>query len=635
VQPTRGIVAAVTTAALLTGTAACTSSGPSAADAADGLASALSDGKLASQPFTGTTGRQAQRTWDHVVGGLGDARHRVQVASVSGGSDGKPAVARLSWSWTLPGSDRTWTYTSTARLQERGDAWQAVWDPSLVHPSLRAGERLEVSTTAAERADILGAGGTPLVTARRVYRFGVDKVQVSPARAVVLARRVASAVGVDVAPYVARVRDAGDRAFVEAIVLRPSDAGPVLATGIADVKGVGVIADRMPLAPTREFARPLLGTVGPVTAEVVKQSHGAYAAGDEAGLSGLEARYDEQLRGTPGLQVRAVSADGHDRRLFAADPRPGHPLRTTLDRRLQQVAEDAVADLRPASAVVAIRPSDGDILAAASGPGGGGLNTATDSRYAPGSTFKVVSSLALLRAGLTPGSTVSCPPTTVVDGKSFKNYSDYPPGELGRIPLRAAVANSCNTAFVNERGRVSQADVAGAAASLGLGVDHDLGFPAYFGSVPATAAEAGSETGHAASLIGQGKVTASPMAMAAVAASVAAGHTVVPRLLPDQPVDDAAPSTPLRRSEARVLFGLMRGVVTSGSGSFLAALPGPPVVAKTGTAEFGTAEPLQTHAWMIAAQGDLAVAVFVDVGESGSQTAGPVLERFLRAAGRR
>jgi cell division protein FtsI/penicillin-binding protein 2 len=84
-----------------------------------------------------------------------------------------------------------------------------------------------------------------------------------------------------------------------------------------------------------------------------------------------------------------------------------------------------------------------------------------------------------------------------------------------------------------------------------------------------------------------------------------------------------------------VLFELMRGVVTSGSGSFLAALPGPPVVAKTGTAEFGTAEPLQTHAWMIAAQGDLAVAVFVDVGESGSQTAGPVLERFLRAAGRR
>jgi cell division protein FtsI/penicillin-binding protein 2 len=57
------------------------------------------------------------------------------------------------------------------------------------------------------------------------------------------------------------------------------------------------------------------------------------------------------------------------------------------------------------------------------------------------------------------------------------------------------------------------------------------------------------------------------------------------------------------------------------------------VLAKTGTAEFGDKAPLQTHAWMIAVHGDLAVAVFVDVGQSGSATAGPVLERFLRGAG--
>jgi cell division protein FtsI/penicillin-binding protein 2 len=77
----------------------------------------------------------------------------------------------------------------------------------------------------------------------------------------------------------------------------------------------------------------------------------------------------------------------------------------------------------------------------------------------------------------------------------------------------------------------------------------------------------------------------------------------------------------------------MRGVVTRGSGSFLADVPGAPVLAKTGTAEFGDEEPLRTHAWMIAVHGDLAVAVFVEVGESGSGTAGPVLEAFLRQAG--
>jgi cell division protein FtsI/penicillin-binding protein 2 len=77
---------------------------------------------------------------------------------------------------------------------------------------------------------------------------------------------------------------------------------------------------------------------------------------------------------------------------------------------------------------------------------------------------------------------------------------------------------------------------------------------------------------------------------------------------------------------------MLRGVVTSGSGSLLADVPGPPVIAKTGTAEFEADGNVLTHAWMIAAQGDLAVAVFVDRGESGSRTAGPILEAFLRAA---
>ena len=399
------------------------------------------------------------------------------------------------------------------------------------------------------------------------------------------------------------------------------------------IKGLGVVRDTLPLAPTREFARPLLGTVGPVTEEIVKKSDGVYRAGDEAGLSGLEARYDERLRGTPGATVEVVDAKGEGRQVFSVDPQPGEPLATTLDLGLQNDAERVLAGVRPASALVAVRPSTGDVLAAASGAGGGGLSTATVGQYAPGSTFKVVSSLALLRAGVTPSTPLSCPRTTVVDGKTFKNYDDYPAGGIGRIPLSTAVANSCNTAFINERDTVSQSALSDAAAALGLGVDHDLGFPAYFGSVPATDEEAGSATGHAASLIGQGRVTASPLAMAAVAASVAKGGVVVPRLLPDQPTDDAAPGKPLTAKEAAQLRGLMRGVVTRGSGSFLASVPGAPVLAKTGTAEFGSEAPLQTHAWMIAVHGDLAVAAFVDVGDSGSATAGPLLDRFLRAAG--
>jgi cell division protein FtsI/penicillin-binding protein 2 len=303
-------------------------------------------------------------------------------------------------------------------------------------------------------------------------------------------------------------------------------------------------------------------------------------------------------------------------------------LLLTMDLDLQLEAESILASVGPASALVAIRPSDGAILAAANGPGTDGYNMATFGQFAPGSTFKSVSSLALLRAGVGPDTAVACTPTIVVDGKSFKNYSDYPSSGLGQIPFRTAVANSCNTAFISERDRLGDRELFDAAAALGMGIDHDLGFPAYFGSVepPAT------ETEKAADMIGQGKILASPMVMATVIASVQQGELVVPRLLEDVKVE-APDHTPMSAAEASTLQGLLRGVVTSGSGAGLADVPGSPVIAKTGTAEFERDGAILTHAWMIAAQGDLAVAVFVEEGASGSRTAGPLLEAFLRAAG--
>jgi cell division protein FtsI/penicillin-binding protein 2 len=313
--------------------------------------------------------------------------------------------------------------------------------------------------------------------------------------------------------------------------------------------------------------------------------------------------------------------------LFRVAPKAGQAVQVTLNVGLQGLAEKVLADTVPASAVVAIRPSTGAILAAASGPGSKDQSVATTGQYPPGSTFKVVSSLALLRVGLKPTSAVTCPPTLEVNGQRFKNYSDYPSSALGRIDLRTALAQSCNTAFIGQRTKLQDGDLAEAAASLGLGTDYDVGFPSFFGSVPSES----SENGRAAAMIGQAKDQASPMAMAAVAASVAAGKTVVPHLLDDQVARPQG--KPLTRQEATDLKQLMRAVVTEGSaGGVLGSLDGPPAIAKTGTAEYGTAKPPKTHAWMIAAQGDLAVAVFVADGESGSRTAGPLLARFLGGA---
>jgi len=593
--------------------------------AAQDAAAALSAGETDQVRFAGDE-PAARAAYDALVAGLpGAPEVTVDEVEVGGDAGDGGATATLTWAWDL--GPATWRYTSEAELEEGADDWRLRWRPDLVAPGLTEDERLVATRVAAERGDVLGAGGTPLVEPRPVVRVGVDRAAVPPRVAVAAARAVADAVDVETVPYVERVRSAGERAFVEAIVLRAADLDPAARASLQDVRGARLVTDTLPLAPTRDFAAALLGGVGPATAEVVEDSDGRVVAGDEVGLSGLQRRYDAQLTGTPGVTVEAVASDdeGQPRELFAVAPVAGEPLRTSLDLDLQERAQRVLADVGPASGLVALRPSTGEVLAAASGPGSDGYATATFGQYAPGSTFKVVTSLALLREGLGPDSLVSCPATVTVDGREFENYDDYPASGLGDITLRDAVARSCNTAFIGAADRLGPDALASAAAALGLGVDHDLGYPAFLGEVP----RAESRTGAAAATIGQGTVLASPLALAAVTASAVAGEAVLPRLLPDVEVDQQQPSAPLTGAEAQALRTMMRAVVTDGSGSLLADLAPPEVVAKTGTAEFGTEQPPRTHAWMVAAQGDLAVAVLVEEGASGSSTAGPLLRAFL------
>jgi hypothetical protein len=599
--------------------------GPDPDDAVQRLATSLSAGNVEGVDFVGDDAT-ASKAFGTVINGLDGAR--VKAGAVS--TDGDSASGRLGWTWTV--GSKTWSYETEVSLARGetsdGDGWLVRWDPTIVEPSLKAGEMLAQSTIRPERGSILGGGDEPIVTLRPVLRVGLDKTALTPARLTTSANALARLLGIGAGDFAEQVTAAGPKAFVQGIVYRRDEAPAEVLGGLTGIAGARAISDKLPLAPTKDFASAVLGTVGPATAELVKDSKGRIRAGDDVGLSGLQQRYDEQLFGTRGATVVAVDPEGERRTLFTADPVAGKPLRTTLDVAAQEAAQQALSKVGSAGALVAIRPSTGDLVAVASGPGSKGYGTATVGRYAPGSTFKVVTALALLRAGVTPRSPVSCPATTVVDGKTFKNYDDYPASGLGRITLEDALANSCNTAFIGERDEVGPQSLNEAAAALGFGVDHDTGFSSYFGQVgdPASATQA------AASMIGQGTVLASPMAMAAVVASVVKGSAVLPRLLPDVKVEQKAPGQPLTAAEARQLRTMMRGVVERGSGRVLRDLPGGPVIAKTGTAEFGAGDDLQTHAWMIAAQGDLAVCVFVDVGESGSQTAGPILEAFLRAA---
>ena len=638
---------ALTTAALLL--AGCTlSPGPDpdtdgANAAAAALAAALAAKDVTPVAFLGASGPDVDAQLKPLVSGMGPLQPTVTAGPA--GIDGNTATTTLSYRWTFPGVPTPWTYDTTAELAREDGVWKTRWQPSLVEPSLDVAHRLSQRRLYPERGEVLGEDGDPLVTLRSVVRIGLDKSAVSGAAAQTSARRLAGLVDVDAKAYVAKVKGAGPQAFVEAITLRAEAPERPADAKVFAIPGALPVTDRQMLAPSRTFARSVLGTVGEATKEDVDAAGGAVVAGDQVGRSGLQKRYDEQLRGVPGvLVVRAdlkptgasaspsptpsaspSASPAPATELYRVAPTAGKPLEITLNRTVQRLAENVLAKTRPGSALVAVRPSTGEVLAAANGPGAGDQALATTGRFAPGSTFKVVSSLALLRAGLTPTSEVSCPATLEVDGYRFKNYRDYPSGSLGRIELRTALAQSCNTAFIGARNELDEGDLADAAASLGLGTDYDVGFPAFFGTVP----EESSETSRGAAMIGQARDEASPLAMAAVVASVQAGRTVIPHLVTATKATSKA--EPLTAEEAERLRQMMRGVVTRGSArAVLGNLPGPAVIAKTGTAEYGDDKPPKTHAWMVAAQGDLAVAVFVADGVSGSRTAGPLVADFLQ-----
>ena len=588
-----------------------------ARQAAKAVAAALTENDVSSLAFAGTDGAAAQKAYATAAGSLAQLPTSAKVLSVTRDGDSARAVIAVARSL---GASGTWSYDLPLTLTH-DDAWRVPASQQLVHPDLRDGEKLRLRRTSPPRADILGGDGKALVSLGDVVDVGIQPSRIQGPVAQTVAK-IAGIVGVDAAPLAKRVTSADPKAFVDVITLRRSDYNAV-RDKLRPIPGAVFRERQQSLAPTREFARALIGTVGPVTGEIVKQSKGRYVAGDVAGLSGLQRQYDEQLSGTPGVTVEAMPVDNsaEPRTLFSKDAVPGKPLKLTLRRDVQEAADLALQGLSQPSALVAVDVRTGAVLAVANSPATG-LNRAMVGKYPPGSTFKVVTTLALLQKGLKPSDTVPCPPTATVNGRTFKNYESE---KFGPVPFHVDFAKSCNTAFVGLSKRLDDGDLATQAKSLGIGATWDLGTSAFSGSVPTNT----SDVDKAAAAFGQGRTEVSPLAMTVATASVARGSYLPPSLVLTGSESSAEPSA-LPPPAVQTLQSLMREVVTSGTGEALKAVPGGPVHAKTGTAEFGSDVPPKTRAWITGWQGDIAFTAFVEEGKSGGTVAGPVAARFLR-----
>jgi penicillin-binding protein A len=378
---------------------------------------------------------------------------------------------------------------------------------------------------------------------------------------------------------------------------------------------------------------------------------------DERGKTGVESTYDRYLSGSVGTEPLL-------QRLNLSEKR-GADVRLTIDTRVQAAAEQALAGRR--GSVVAIEPSTGAVLGMASSPtfdlqqaitdfttipseGGPLVNRATSGRYAPGSTFKVVTATSALQNGLYNSE------SQFTDTGSY----DTPGGEIrnfdaatfGRHTLTTALTNSINTTFARIGDDLGASRIGETMTAYGFGERPPIDLPeeevlasGRLGPDGILAnGEAGLDTARVA--IGQENLAVTPLQMAMVAGAIANGGTLIaPRLLSrivDRGGDVVRTGNPQELEQvmsadvADALTEMMENVVREGTGTAAAlSATGVAVAGKTGTAE--SDDPNRNQAWFIgfapADNPEVAVAVVIeDTSSTGGAAAAPVAATVMRAA---
>lgn len=412
--------------------------------------------------------------------------------------------------------------------------------------------------------------------------------------------------------------------------------GAVLAQG----------ADRTADAAVADVAPDVVGQIGaPSDTRAAQLEKLGVPTDTQVGTSGLERALDDKLLGTPGGELLAGG-----RVLVRSEPRQAEAVKSTI---APGVVRAAVAGLAGRlGGVVAVDPKSGEVL--------GFAGIAFSGLQPPGSTFKILTLTGALEAGIAgEGSTYPIETEAVLEGVSLENAN----GESCGGTLARSFALSCNSVFAPLGAQLGAEKLVDVAKRFGFDGD-----PLLPGAAVATipdAAEIGDDLAVGSSAIGQGRVQATALQMAAVAATIADGGSR-PRLTLDFDVAKRDGDAPLTRVTtprvAATVEKLMQGVVTNGTGTS-AALPGVSVAGKTGTAELestrkcdvaptGTTGPVanpedcantsdttDTDAWFSAfapaGKGKtprVAVGVLLVRAGAGGDTAAPVAKQVLQAA---
>jgi cell division protein FtsI/penicillin-binding protein 2 len=535
---------------------------------------------------------------------------------------GDTGEAQFNASIDLGRSGAPWLYQGQFALHRIGSDWKVVWHPSVINPGLRPGLRLAVVTTMPKRAALLDASGRPLERRSRVVVAGVRPGRLTdPQRT---ADRLADATHLPANEVYGEILAAPSAHFFELVRFRPSTYHR-LRGKLRRVPGLVIKRTRLRLFESA--ASSIVGSVGTETAKVLRIDGVPYRPGTTVGLSGLQLAYQHFLVGTPTTEVVAENAAGRHVSVLKRWPgAAGKPVRTTIHSAVQAAADSAIRSLPRSAAIVAVRASNGKILAVATHKAHGmpAVN-ALDGRYRPGQTFTIVSTAALITSGFNVATRIPCKNQDPVGGRTFRN-SPRESG-LGMLPpFSTDFARACSTAFagLSQRLQASQLTSAAGPRGFGLGAQWQLPLSAFAGSLGSRPDDAQL----AADSIGAGTVLTSPLDMALVAALVQSGTWHRPTLVTSPPDPGLSPRVPFGPRVVGMLRTLMRRTVKSGAGH-AANVRGAAVYGQVGNVLLGIGHHGLRASWFVGYRGGVAFAVLEFTG-SPRTSAAPVAGKFLR-----
>jgi penicillin-binding protein 2 len=534
---------------------------------------------------------------------------------------------------------------------------------------LAENNRSRLVTLAAPRGTLLDRGGQVLVGNRPSFN-----VLLTPEHAPDIDRvvaRLAAALGTGEATI--RERLARRQPYRPVVVKSDASLEDVAALEARRRELPEVTVEVVPLRsyPLASAAAHALGRVGEITErQLQRPEFRGLAQGSLVGQAGIEARYNRALMGKDGFRRVIVNSRGLEvTEAERQPPEDGPSLSLSIDAGLQSAMEKAFEGR--AGSAVALDPGTGEILAMASTPAYDPnefttgvdaalwaslasdprtplMNRVIQGTYSPGSTFKVIAATAALEEGvITPATTFYCPGFLNVYNTTFHCTSGH-----GVMDLRRAIANSCNVYFFQvgirlEIGRLAKwGKLMGLSAPTGIDLPHEgsglMPDPEWKQRLFKTPWYAGETVSVA---IGQGQVNATPLQMARVAAVIANGGRLVrPHLVraaPGSPGAEAPRPLGIRPETIAAVKEGMRAVVAEGTG-WRARLQTVEVCGKTGSAQVVSKSRLEKspnafdmlpHGWFLAfAPADaptIALAVIVEHGRSGGESAAPVARQIL------